>query len=55
MANKHEIMTTTGGNPVANNQNSVPAGPRGPLSITREIVPRLSPGEVKGKFLAARS
>jgi catalase len=26
-----EIMTTTGGNPVADNQNSITAGPRGPL------------------------
>ena len=31
MANKPEIMTTTGGNPVADNQNSITAGPRGPL------------------------
>jgi catalase len=31
MAKKPEIMTTTGGNPVADNQNSVTAGPRGPL------------------------
>ena len=31
MANKPEIMTTTGGNPVADNQNSMTAGPRGPL------------------------
>src|ERR1017187_1742633 len=31
MANKPEIMTTTGGNPVADNQNSISAGPRGPL------------------------
>jgi len=31
MANKTEIMTTTGGNPVADNQNSLSAGPRGPL------------------------
>jgi len=31
MANKSEIMTTTAGNPVADNQNSVTAGPRGPL------------------------
>src|SRR5580700_4596756 len=26
-----ETMTTTGGNPVADNQNSITAGPRGPL------------------------
>jgi catalase len=26
-----EIMTTTAGNPVADNQNSITAGPRGPL------------------------
>src|SRR5580692_5141436 len=31
MAIKSEIMTTTGGNPVADNQNSLSAGPRGPL------------------------
>jgi hypothetical protein len=28
MANKPEIMTTTGGNPVADKQNSLSAGPR---------------------------
>src|SRR5271170_3048015 len=31
MANEPEIMTTTGGNPIADNQNSISAGPRGPL------------------------
>jgi len=31
MAKKPETMTTTGGNPVADNQNSITAGPRGPL------------------------
>ncbi len=31
MPKKPEIMTTTGGNPVADNQNSITAGPRGPL------------------------
>jgi catalase len=31
MPDKPEIMTTTGGNPVADNQNSITAGPRGPL------------------------
>jgi catalase len=31
MAHKPEIMTTTGGNPIADNQNSISAGPRGPL------------------------
>jgi catalase len=31
MAKKIEIMTATGGNPVADNQNSITAGPRGPL------------------------
>src|SRR5580658_8511383 len=31
MANKPEIMTTTGGNPIADNQNSISAGTRGPL------------------------
>jgi catalase len=31
MAIKPQILTTTGGNPVADNQNSVTAGPRGPL------------------------
>jgi catalase len=31
MPKKIETMTTTGGNPIADNQNSVTAGPRGPL------------------------
>ncbi len=31
MPNKPETLTTSGGNPVADNQNSVTAGPRGPL------------------------
>src|SRR5580692_9115807 len=31
MAGKLETLTTTGGNPVADNQNSITAGPRGPL------------------------
>src|ERR1700722_14923116 len=31
MATKPDILTTTGGNPVADNQNSITAGPRGPL------------------------
>ena len=31
MNNKPETLTTTGGNPVADNQNSITAGPRGPL------------------------
>jgi catalase len=31
MPEKSEIMTTTGGNPVADNQNSLSVGPRGPL------------------------
>ena len=31
MPNKPEIMTTSGGNPIADNQNSLTAGPRGPL------------------------
>src|SRR6202162_2626368 len=31
MASTPEIITTTGGNPVADNQNSITAGPRGPL------------------------
>ncbi len=29
--NNHKTMTTTGGNPVADNQNSLTAGPRGPV------------------------
>src|SRR5271170_5190457 len=33
MAKKLETMTTTGGNPVADNQNSITAGPRGPLLL----------------------
>src|SRR5690606_24316056 len=32
MANK-PTMTTTGGNPVADNQNSATAGPRGPVLL----------------------
>jgi catalase len=31
MAKKLEMITTTAGNPVADNQNSIAAGPRGPL------------------------
>src|ERR1700684_2521887 len=31
MATKPETLTTTAGNPVADNQNSITAGPRGPL------------------------
>ncbi|MCU0772811.1 MAG: catalase [Verrucomicrobia bacterium] len=31
MADQPRIMTTSGGNPVADNQNSLTAGPRGPL------------------------
>jgi catalase len=31
MPKKTETMTTTGGNPIADNQNSLTAGPRGPL------------------------
>ena len=31
MANNRPTMTTTGGNPIADNQNSVTSGPRGPL------------------------
>src|SRR6476660_5940972 len=31
MSNKSVLMTTTGGNPIADNQNSVTAGARGPL------------------------
>src|SRR6266853_5937992 len=31
MINKSELMTTSSGNPVADNQNSITAGPRGPL------------------------
>ena len=31
MPNKPETLTTTGGNPVADNQNSITAGPRGPV------------------------
>jgi catalase len=31
MPKKFETMTTTGGNPIADNQNSLTAGPRGPL------------------------
>jgi catalase len=33
MAKKLETMSTTGGNPVADNQNSITDGPRGPLLI----------------------
>src|SRR3984885_14074573 len=31
MSTKSVQMTTTGGNPIADNQNSLTAGPRGPL------------------------
>ena len=31
MSNKSDLMTTSAGNPVADNQNSITAGPRGPL------------------------
>jgi len=31
MAIKSQMLTTTGGNPIADNQNSITAGPRGPL------------------------
>jgi catalase len=31
MTDKKPTMTTSGGNPVADNQNSTTAGPRGPL------------------------
>src|SRR6202012_2019514 len=31
MASTPEIITTTGGNPIPDNQNSITAGPRGPL------------------------
>ena len=31
MANTRETMTTSGGNPIADNQNSISAGARGPL------------------------
>ena len=31
MANKRPTLTTAGGNPIADNQNSMTAGPRGPL------------------------
>src|SRR5882724_8303281 len=31
MAIKSQMLTTTGGNPIADNQNSLTAGPRGPL------------------------
>src|SRR5580700_9349836 len=59
MANTPEIMTTTGGNPVADNQNSLSAGPRGPLLMqdyqlieklahqNRERIPE-RPGHAKG-------
>ncbi len=33
MSNENPILTTTAGNPVADNQNSVSAGPRGPLLL----------------------
>src|SRR5258707_13764661 len=31
MINKAELITTSAGNPVADNQNSITVGPRGPL------------------------
>jgi catalase len=33
MASERPILTTTGGNPVSDNQNSLSAGPRGPLLL----------------------
>jgi len=33
MSQRSEIMTTTAGNPIADNQNSLSAGPRGPLLL----------------------
>ncbi len=33
MAKRIKIKTTTGGNPVADKQNSITAGPRGPLPM----------------------
>ncbi len=33
MSNQPSLLTTTGGNPIADNQNSITAGPRGPLLI----------------------
>ena len=30
---KSSLMTTSGGNPAADNQNPISAGPRGPLSL----------------------
>ncbi|MBU2089537.1 MAG: catalase, partial [Alphaproteobacteria bacterium] len=31
MSDSRKTMTTTGGNPIPDNQNSMSAGPRGPL------------------------
>lgn len=45
MAKNPIIMTTSGGNPVADNQNFIIAGPR-------EIVQAPHPGAVKSKCLA---
>jgi catalase len=33
MSTKPNVMTTSAGNPVADNQNSITAGPRGPLLL----------------------
>jgi catalase len=40
IAKKMEIMITTGGNPVAQNQNSITAGPRG-LFLMRALTTRV--------------
>jgi catalase len=57
MTRKPEIMTTTGGNPVADNQNSITAGPRGPLlmqdyqlleKLAHQNRERIAPGTRRG-------
>ena len=44
MTNRVEVLTTTGGNPVADNQNSISAGPRGPLLMQDyQLLEKLAP------------
>jgi hypothetical protein len=56
MPDKRELATARGGNPVADNQNSLTAGPRGPrLTVPPEIVPRPRLGAVRSTCLAVNS
>lgn len=54
LARKAEIMTDTGGDPIAGNQNSRTAGPRGWRACNLEIMPRPCSGAKKSEFPAGR-